>query len=65
MTQMDRLRAMARLATDEYDAETMAGGEPTYPQWAADILSACERVEASLPRDISVPNRKSTRHPSF
>lgn len=35
----------AREAMDEYHAEIQAGGEPDYPQWAADILDAPRRAE--------------------
>ena len=37
---------------ENYTSETMAGGEPAFPQWAQDVLGACERVEACLPQDI-------------
>jgi hypothetical protein len=46
MNEIDRLRAMAREAVIEYEAETRAGGEPAYPQWADDILNVCQRAEA-------------------
>lgn len=34
----EQARKMAQDAMDEYDAGIRAGGEPTYPQWAANIL---------------------------
>lgn len=30
--------AAARDALDAFNRETAAGGEPSYPQWAADVL---------------------------
>lgn len=49
MIQIDRLRVMAREAILEYQAALTAGSEPSYPQWADDLLVVCERAEASLP----------------
>lgn len=34
----EELKRMARDAIAEYDVQIRAGGEPVYPQWAADIL---------------------------
>lgn len=48
MDQIDRLRAMAREAVMEYQLETRAGGEPSYPHWADDIFVVCEQAEAGL-----------------
>lgn len=45
MVQIERLRAMARQAVMEYQAALAAGGEPSYPQWADDILVVCEHAE--------------------
>jgi hypothetical protein len=30
-------------ALEAYDKETFGGGEPTYPQWAADIVAQARR----------------------
>lgn len=35
----------ARLAMEEWDADYFSGGELPYPQWAADVLKACEQAE--------------------
>lgn len=37
-----RLRSMAQKAIDEYSKEAIAGGEPTYPAWADDVLGLLE-----------------------
>lgn len=34
----EELKRLAKEAMAEYDAQIRAGGEPVYPQWAADIL---------------------------
>ena len=49
MIQIDRLRVMASEAILEYQAALMGGSEPSYPQWADDLLVVCERAEATLP----------------
>ena len=56
MIQIDRLRVMASEAMIEYQAALMGGSEPSYPQWADDLLVVCERAEASLPT-IAAPAR--------
>lgn len=38
-------KEQAEDALAEYDAAHRAGGEMEYPQWAADVLKACEEVE--------------------
>ena len=47
MIQIDRLRVMAAEAILEYQTALTDGGEPSYPQWADDLLVVCERAEAS------------------
>jgi hypothetical protein len=49
---------------EEYDTETMAGGEPAFPKWAQDILSACDRMEACLPHEIlhDIRSRNHAKH---
>ena len=61
MIQIDRLRVMASEAMIEYQAALMGGSEPSYPQWADDLLVVCERAEASLPT-IPVPAPVPARH---
>ena len=58
MIQIDRLRAMASEAILEYQSALTGGSEPSYPQWADDLLVVCERAEASLPTNISSAIRK-------
>jgi hypothetical protein len=48
MVQIERLRVMAREAVDEYQAALLAGEEPSYPQWADDILAVCDQAEVGL-----------------
>lgn len=47
----------AQLAMDEYNAAYEQGGELPYPQWAADVLKACEQAE-ELTRRIEALGRK-------
>lgn len=49
MIQIDRLRVMASEAILEYQSALMGGSEPSYPQWADDLLVVCECAEAALP----------------
>lgn len=46
-------KAQAEQALAEYHAEISAGGEPHYPQWAVDVLAACEEVERLTERVIA------------
>lgn len=48
MVQIERLRAMANEAVEEYKSALLAGGEPAYPQWADDILVVCDQAELGL-----------------
>lgn len=63
MIQIDRLRAMAREAMAQYQAEIEAGGEPAFPQWAKDIVIVCDCAKAKTPCDIEpiVPTRSLQR----
>jgi hypothetical protein len=45
MVQIERLRAMAHEAIQEYQSALKAGGEPTFPQWAEDMLAVCDLAE--------------------
>ena len=58
MIQIDRLRAMASEAILEYQSALTGGSEPSYPQWADDLLVVCERAEASLPTNLSPAIRR-------
>lgn len=58
MIQIDRLRVMASEAILEYQAALTGGGEPSYPQWADDLLVVCERAEASVPIDPALARRR-------
>jgi hypothetical protein len=42
---MQATKEQAQQAIDEYNAAYAAGGEMEYPQWAADVLKACEEAE--------------------
>lgn len=61
MERIERLRHMAREALHEYQAVITAGGEPSYPQWAEDILAVCDQAESTattsmrqlMPRRVS------------
>lgn len=48
MIQIERLRNLAREAIAEYQSSLMAGGEPSFPQWAEDVLAVCDQAEAGL-----------------
>jgi hypothetical protein len=65
MIQIDRLRAMASEAILEYQSALTGGSEPSYPQWADDLLVVCERAEASLPTNIPAIRRTEQREYSF
>jgi hypothetical protein len=58
MIQIDRLRALASEAILEYQSALTGGSEPSYPQWADDLMVVCERAEASLPTNIPSSSRK-------
>ena len=58
MIQIDRLRAMAGEAMLEYQAALTGGSEPSYPQWADDLLVVCERAEAALPTNPPYTTQK-------
>jgi hypothetical protein len=59
MIQIDRLRAMASEAILEYQSALTGGSEPSYPQWADDLLVVCERAEAALPTNNLPASRKA------
>ncbi|MDB5950474.1 MAG: hypothetical protein JWR65_2329 [Massilia sp.] len=59
MIQIDRLRAMATEAIREYQSGLTGGSEPSYPQWADDLLVVCDRAEASLPINVSSSIRRA------
>jgi hypothetical protein len=65
MIQIDRLRVMASEAILEYQAALKGGSEPSYPQWADDLLVVCERAEASLPMNNPPLRRTERREYSF
>lgn len=66
MIQIERLRVMASEAILEYQAALTGGSEPSYPQWADDLLVVCERAEASLPvAPTPVQQRAEQRECSF
>lgn len=48
MEQIERLRAMAQETVAEYQSALRAGGEPTYPQWAHDLLQICDLAAFGL-----------------
>lgn len=48
MIQIDRLRVMASEAILEYQSALTGGSEPSYPQWADDLLVVCERAESAV-----------------
>jgi hypothetical protein len=60
MIQIDRLRAMASEAILEYQSALTGGSEPSYPQWADDLLVVCERAEATPPINNS-PAYRTTK----
>lgn len=57
MIQIDRLRLMAREAIIEYQSALLAGGEPSYPQWADDLLVVCEHAEIGVQFTNPATNR--------
>ena len=65
MDKIGRLRRMAQEALQEYHAAINAGGEPSFPQWADDLLEVCELAESSgtpstrMPRP---PDQHNLRH---
>lgn len=61
MIQIQRLRVMATEAILEYQAALKGGSEPSYPQWADDVLLVCERAEAPLPPHVP-PTGRSAEH---
>lgn len=65
MIQIDRLRVMATEAILEYQSALTGGSEPSYPQWADDLLVVCERAEASLPTNYPPARRTEHREYSF
>jgi hypothetical protein len=48
MIQIERLRTMARDAIEEYQSALIAGSEPSFPQWAEDLLAVCDHAEVGL-----------------
>lgn len=64
MTPHQRLNTLQREALDAYNAETFAGGEPVYPQLAADtrdILEENSRLKMQLAntlRDVAEIERE-------
>jgi hypothetical protein len=62
MTPLERLRAMARDALNQYQSALHSGEEPSYPQWADDVLLVCAEAEANLlRRDVATPGRTAAR----
>ncbi|QNA89665.1 hypothetical protein G4G28_16475 [Massilia sp. Dwa41.01b] len=47
MDKIGRLRCMAQEALQEYQAAVSAGGEPSFPQWADDLMAVCEMAESA------------------
>lgn len=64
MIQIDRLRMMASEAILEYQSALMAGSEPSYPQWADDLLVVCDRAEAAPPTQHAIP-RKTAEYQQY
>lgn len=68
MERIERLRRMAKEALHEYQAAISAGGEPSYPQWAEDIMAVCEQAESvaadPLPLSLRAAPRGLSRHAS-
>ena len=66
MERIERLRRMAKEALHEYQAAITSGGEPSYPQWAEDIMAVCEQAESvaadPLPRPLRTAPRGLDRH---
>ncbi len=65
MIQIDRLRAMASEAILDYQSALKGGGEPSYPQWADDLMVVCERAEASLPANVPSSSSKTEQRGYF
>lgn len=59
MERIERLRRMANEALEEYQTTISAGGEPSYPQWADDLLSVCELAESAVAAPLRMPVRPS------
>lgn len=57
MTAINRLRAMALNAIRAYHAEALSGGEPSYPQWADDMLEVCQLAEPNT--EVNPPQHSS------
>lgn len=55
MDRIGRLRQMAKEALQEYQAAINAGGEPTYPQWADDLMAVCELAETASSPALRMP----------
>jgi hypothetical protein len=51
-------KEQAQHALDEYHTQIKAGGEPHYPQWAADLLKAIEEAERFTERVIARGEKK-------
>ena len=67
MERIERLRRMAKEALHEYQVVISAGGEPSYPQWADDLLSVCDLAEFAANSPLHIParqpeHRDSRRH---
>ncbi|TCS37452.1 hypothetical protein EDC30_104256 [Paucimonas lemoignei] len=55
---IDRLRAMARDALQEYNVQCMKhGGEPEFPQWAKDTLDVCRIAKTQA---VELERREAT-----
>lgn len=61
MERIERLRRMAKEALQEYQAAITAGGEPSYPQWAEDIMAVCEQAESATTDPLQLPLRTVPR----
>jgi hypothetical protein len=46
--QIERLRALAKEALEQFRAEIDAGGEPPYPAWVDDVLDVCNFAERAI-----------------
>jgi hypothetical protein len=51
---------MAQQAIDDYHKDTIAGGEPHYPQWATDLLKLCLAFE-QMSKAAAEPHPDTTR----
>lgn len=49
MSEMDQMRRAALEALEEYNQGILSGGEPDYPQWAANILETTRRASGANP----------------